>query len=78
MQPTLGLRATLTRHSKGGDMFSSDLDTFRFLTRERSERLMREAQAQRLAKEARGVKGNRCCGGSYSTLGAATAAPAED
>ncbi len=34
-------------------MFSSDLDTFRFLTRERSERLMREAQAERLAKEAR-------------------------
>ena len=36
-------------------MFSSDLDTFRFLTRERSERLMREAQAERLAKEARGA-----------------------
>ena len=36
-------------------MFSSDLDTFRFLTRERSERLIREAQAERLAKEARGA-----------------------
>ena len=34
-------------------MFSSDLDTFRFLTRERSERFMREAQAERLAKDAR-------------------------
>ena len=36
-------------------MFSSDLDTFRFLTRERSERLMHEARAERLAKEARGA-----------------------
>lgn len=36
-------------------MFSSDLDTFRFLTRERSERLMREAEAERLAKQARGA-----------------------
>jgi len=34
-------------------MFSSDLDTFRFLTRERSERFTHEAQAERLAKEAR-------------------------
>ena len=37
-------------------MFSSDLDTFRFLTRERSERLMREAEAERFAKEARGAR----------------------
>ncbi len=36
-------------------MFSSDLDTFRFLTRERSERRITEAQAERLAKEARGA-----------------------
>jgi hypothetical protein len=36
-------------------MFSSDLDTFRFLTRERSQRLMHEAQAERLAKQARGA-----------------------
>ena len=36
-------------------MFSSDLDTFRFLTRERSERRIHDAQAERLAKEARGA-----------------------
>ena len=35
-------------------MFSSDLDTLRLLTREHSERLMHEAQAERLAKQARG------------------------
>jgi hypothetical protein len=36
-------------------MSSSDFDTFRFLTRERSERRIHDAQAERLGKEARGA-----------------------
>jgi hypothetical protein len=40
-------------------MFSSDTDTFRLLTRERSHRLMREADAERFARKAREAAGKR-------------------
>ncbi len=36
-------------------MYPSDLDTLRFMAGERNERFMHEAQAERLAKEARGA-----------------------
>lgn len=48
-----------TTEPKGGNMLSNDLDTQRFLTRERTERLAQEARNEWLARDVRGTKQTR-------------------